>query len=94
MLLIKMKTKKLDENIELPEGCTVQIEKGIVTLKGPKGELTKNLFHPRLTYDVQGNQVIVFVCIHEGGYIFLIRIMHQHCSRIFSLYPEFRLSHN
>ena len=45
--------------IEVPNGVTVTIKEGnVVTVKGPKGELTKNL-HSDMTIKQEGNELIV-----------------------------------
>lgn len=45
--------------IEVPNGVTVTIAEGnVVTVKGPKGELTKNL-HSDMTIKQEGNELIV-----------------------------------
>ena len=49
----------LKENIEIPQGVEVKAEKGVVTTKGPKGEVTKNLLHPKIKISVAEGNVIV-----------------------------------
>lgn len=44
--------------IEIPAGVTVEIQGSIVTVKGPKGELKKEM-HPKIKLEVKDNQVIV-----------------------------------
>lgn len=40
-----MKTILRTENIKIPEGVTVEIRARVITLKGPRGTLTKDLKH-------------------------------------------------
>ena len=40
--------------LNIPEGVTVSVDKNVVTVKGPKGELT-NTFDPRIEIVVDGN---------------------------------------
>ena len=44
--------------IEIPEGVTVKIEDWIVTIKGPKGELSRE-FRPEIKIELKGSQIFV-----------------------------------
>ena len=44
--------------IEIPQGVELNIEKGLVTVKGPKGELTQNV-DTAITVEVEDNVVTV-----------------------------------
>ncbi len=44
--------------IELPAGVTVQVKDNVVTVKGPKGELSQEV-NPDITVKVEGNEVLV-----------------------------------
>lgn len=44
--------------IELPAGVTVQVKDNVVTVKGPKGELSQEI-NPDITVKVEGNECIV-----------------------------------
>lgn len=44
--------------IEIPAGVTVKVDNNVVTVKGPKGELTQTV-NPDLEVKVEGNHVIV-----------------------------------
>ncbi|KPC97836.1 50S ribosomal protein L6 [Geobacillus sp. BCO2] len=44
--------------IEIPAGVTVTVNGNTVTVKGPKGELTRT-FHPDMTITVEGNVITV-----------------------------------
>lgn len=44
--------------LEIPEGVTVTNNNNVVTVKGPKGELTR-AFHPDMTIKVEGNILTV-----------------------------------
>ncbi|OCA81007.1 50S ribosomal protein L6 [Bacillus sp. FJAT-27225] len=44
--------------IEIPAGVTVTLDKNTVTVKGPKGELTRT-FNPEIGIEVEGNTVTV-----------------------------------
>ncbi|RLI33899.1 50S ribosomal protein L6 [Candidatus Bathyarchaeota archaeon] len=45
--------------VELPEGVTASYEGGVLTVKGPLGELKKNLAHTGVEIRVEGGRVIV-----------------------------------
>ena len=44
--------------IEIPEGVTVTYENHVMTVKGPKGELSREL-HPDMNITVEGNVITV-----------------------------------
>ncbi|MCM1377852.1 MAG: 50S ribosomal protein L6 [Clostridium sp.] len=44
--------------IELPAGVTVQVKDNVVTVKGPKGELSQEI-NPDITVKIEGNQLLV-----------------------------------
>ncbi|MBI4453197.1 50S ribosomal protein L6 [Candidatus Woesearchaeota archaeon] len=52
-----MKIKNYHETIEVPEGITVSLEKGMLTVKGKKGELKRNLFSPKIKMALEGNNI-------------------------------------
>jgi large subunit ribosomal protein L6 len=55
-----MKLKKLEVEIEIPEGVDVAItEKGLITAKGPKGENKRTLFNPMVKIEKKENKIIV-----------------------------------
>ncbi len=44
--------------ISIPSGVTVSVADSVVTVKGPKGELTQNI-HPNITVSVEGDACVV-----------------------------------
>ena len=44
--------------INIPAGVTVTVNEGVVTVKGPKGELTQKV-HPNMTVEINGDVVEV-----------------------------------
>lgn len=44
--------------ITIPAGVQVTLKDGVVTAKGPKGELSQK-FHPNMTITVEGNEILV-----------------------------------
>ncbi len=52
--------------IAIPEGVTVTVNGNIVDVKGPKGELTREI-NPNVTVKVDGNEVKVEISSEEYG---------------------------
>lgn len=44
--------------IELPDGVQVKLENGTITVKGPKGELTRKL-HPEINVTINDKEILV-----------------------------------
>ncbi len=51
---------KSKQSIPIPEGVTVTVDDGVVTVNGPNGQLTRNLHHAKVKIQVQGNEVEVY----------------------------------
>lgn len=47
---------KLEEEVEIPEGVQVTVDKEMI-VKGPKGEVKKNMFYPGIVYKLEGNKI-------------------------------------
>jgi len=54
-----MRTGMLKDEIEIPEKVQVSIADGIVKVKGPQGEVSKKLSHPRIKVEKKGNHIVV-----------------------------------
>ncbi len=50
---------KLEEKTELPNGVTATVANGIVTVKGPKGEVAKSMKDPMIKIKADGNIVSI-----------------------------------
>ena len=50
---------KLDikETITVPEGLTATYVDGTLTIKGEKGEISRPLFNPQITFTLKGNTI-------------------------------------
>lgn len=46
------------EELESPEGCQVRMEGKTLTVKGEKGEVSKDFFNPAIDLDVKDNKII------------------------------------
>ena len=44
--------------VNIPAGVDVKVDGHVVTVKGPKGTLTKE-FHPNMSIAVEGNEILV-----------------------------------
>jgi len=61
-----MKDIYKDEEFEIPDGVTVNIKSRLVTVKGPRGELTKNLRHVDMEIKKVGDKKIKLIVWHGG----------------------------
>lgn len=59
-----MESKKIwesyEETVELPSGVTAHYENFTLTLKGAKGEVSKVLKYPHISFKIEGNNVVIF----------------------------------
>ncbi len=54
-----MHTELLSEQISIPSGVNVHVVHGEFTVKGPKGDVKRRLYHDRIDYKVEGNEITV-----------------------------------
>ena len=54
-----MRLGMLKDEIEVPEKVQVTLDGGVVKVKGPQGEISKRLSHPRVKLEMKGKHVIV-----------------------------------
>ena len=54
-----MRLGLLKDEIEVPEKVHVTLDGGVVKVKGPQGEISKRLSHPRVKLEMKGKHVIV-----------------------------------
>jgi len=45
------------EKFTLPEGVSIKVHEGIITVSGPKGEVSKSFLHPLVQIKIHGNVV-------------------------------------
>ena len=50
---------KIESNIAIPSGVTVSMDGNVLTVKGPKGELSRNFTHPTIKVIVEAEQIKV-----------------------------------
>ena len=51
--------KEIARTVEIPEGVAVSVEGSTVTVKGPKGQLTRQLSYPEIEIKKEDSQLIV-----------------------------------
>tara|TARA_Y100000310_G_C20567288_1_gene756164 strand:+ start:403 stop:984 length:582 start_codon:yes stop_codon:yes gene_type:complete len=56
---VKTEKKGFNEELEIPKGIDVKIDSGIVTVKGQKGEVKKDLFNKKVDLKVEGNKIMI-----------------------------------
>ncbi len=54
-----MRAGMLKDEVEIPEKVQVTIADGVVTVKGPQGEISKRLSHPKVKLEKKGKHVVV-----------------------------------
>jgi large subunit ribosomal protein L6 len=55
----KAKKKTLDIEMEIPQGIEVKVENTIISVKGPKGEVKKNIAIPNVKVESKDNKVLI-----------------------------------
>ncbi|MBD3354650.1 50S ribosomal protein L6 [Candidatus Woesearchaeota archaeon] len=50
--------QNIEEKIEIPEKIEVQTDKGMIKVKGPKGEVSKKLINPKVKIEVKDKNII------------------------------------
>lgn len=50
--------KSLSKEVEMPQGVTAEVKGDDLTVKGPKGEVTKNFRYPRVNTKVEANKIV------------------------------------
>ncbi len=57
--MAKTEKKIIKESIVLPDGVTAAAKDGVVDVKGPKTELSRNLLHRRIAVTVEDGKIMV-----------------------------------
>lgn len=50
----------IEEKIVLPQGISASLADGVLTVKGPKGEVSKAIRHPKIDVSIKEGQVVLF----------------------------------
>jgi len=53
------KVDMINKEIEMPSGVKATLEEGILTVKGPRGELRRSFIHPRVQLKLEGEKAVV-----------------------------------
>jgi large subunit ribosomal protein L9e len=61
-----MKDLYKDEEFDIPEGVSVNVKSRLITVKGPRGELSKSLRHIDMEIKKIGDKKIRLVVWHGG----------------------------
>ena len=61
-----MKDIYKDEELEIPEGVSLTVKSRLVTVKGPRGELTKSLRHIDMEIKKVGDKKVKLIIWHGG----------------------------
>ncbi|KAI9271556.1 ribosomal protein L6, alpha-beta domain-containing protein [Phascolomyces articulosus] len=78
-----MKDIYKDDELTIPEGVTVDIKSRVVTVKGPRGELTKNLRHLNIEIKFVGKNLLKFVVYHGARkHVAAIRTVRSHVNNM------------
>lgn len=59
LIVIKMVKKEIKVEIEIPEGVTVEIDKGTFKVKGKVGEMEKKLFNPKISLIKEDKKIVI-----------------------------------
>lgn len=51
--------ENIQREVKLKEGITAKIESAVLTIKGPAGEVSRNFLHPKITFAIEGNKIIL-----------------------------------
>lgn len=54
-----MHLELLKDTVLIPSGVTVKEHQGTFTVKGPKGEVSRRLYHDKVHYAVSGSEVVL-----------------------------------
>jgi len=52
-----MKLKTVEEIIEIPNNVELTVDEGTIACKGPKGEVSRKLVHPKVKISVNGKKI-------------------------------------
>ena len=78
-----MKTNKIDEKIEIPEGITISYENGIYTVKGPKGEVQKKMLHPKIKVTTDATSILLNVVKATKRELKIVNTYRAHIKNLF-----------
>ncbi len=74
--------KEISRSVEVPAGVTVTYDNRIVTVKGPKGENTKELYYPGIVITLNEGEVVVDSDIMRKNYKAMVGTYASHISNM------------
>jgi len=70
------------EEVEIPEGITVEIEGNLVKVKGPKGEIDRELSYPGFKLFTEDNKVVIYKDFPRRNDIAIARTFKAHIANM------------
>jgi len=49
----------IEEKVEIPKDVQIKVDKGLIQAKGPRGEVSRKLLHPKVKISVQENKITI-----------------------------------
>lgn len=65
----------IEEKIEMPSEVTATLAGGVLTVKGPKGEVSRDIAHPKVDMSLEGNTLRMYCTVgtkREKNFMFTI----------------------
>jgi len=70
------------EEIEIPEGVEVTVENNVVKVKGPKGELERELKYPEVKIFMEDGKVVIYKDFPRKNDIAIVRTFKAHINNM------------
>jgi large subunit ribosomal protein L6 len=74
--------KEIARQVEIPEGVAITLDGNIVTVKGPKGELSRRLCYPEIEIKNEGSQLIVNTRLDRKHHRAMVGTLASHISNM------------
>lgn len=74
--------KEISRSVEVPAGVTVTYDNRIVTVKGPKGENTKELYYPGILITLNEGEIVVDTEIMRKNYKAMVGTYASHINNM------------
>jgi large subunit ribosomal protein L6 len=77
------KQRYFEECIEIPEGCEIKIVNRLITIKGPKGEVTRDVKNKLLQSEIKDGKVCLFANKPSKNHKKIILTFNAHINNLF-----------
>ncbi len=77
-----MKKEKYEETLETIEGVTVSLENRLLTVKGEKGEVSRQFLDPKITIEVKDNNISLSVLKASKREVKIVRTYIAHMKNL------------